>query len=238
MLFDLRGRGRRRTVQVIYLGLAVLMGGGLVFFGIGGNTSGGLLDAFKGSTQSQDTSQLFKKRLDSAEKRVQVNPQDAKAWAELTRVRYQIAGTGSGYDQSTGAFTNDGKDELRSAEQAWDRYLAIAKTPDDTVASLMVQAFSPQGLNKPDKAVGAMEIIIANRDETAPLFVQLAALAYQAGQTRKAELASQKAIKLAPKDDQEQIRAQLQAARASVSLNATPGGNGQTTVQTPTTPSG
>ena len=33
MLFDLRGRGRRRTIQVIYLGLAVLMGGGLVLFG-------------------------------------------------------------------------------------------------------------------------------------------------------------------------------------------------------------
>ena len=146
--------------------------------------------------------------------------------------------TFTSYDQSTGAFTNDGKDELRSAEQAWDKYLTLSKKPDDTIASLMVQAFSPQGLNKPDKAVGAMEIIIANRDETAPLYVQLAALAYQAGQTRKAELASEKAIKLAPKDDKEQIRAQLQAARASVSLNASPGGNGQTTVETPTTPSG
>jgi hypothetical protein len=238
MLFDLRGRGRRRTVQAIYLSLAILMGGGLVFFGIGGNTSGGLLDAFKGSNQSQDTSELFKKRLDSAEKRVQVSPQDAKAWAELTRVRYQIAGTGNGYDQSTGAFTDKGKNELRSAEQAWDRYLTLAKKPDDTVASLMVQAFSPQGLNKPGKAVGAMEVIIANRDETAPLYVQLAALAYQAGQTRKAELASQKAVSLAPKDDKEQIRAQLQAARAAVSLDASPGGNGQTTVDTATTPSG
>ena len=27
MLFDLRGRGRRRTVQAIYLSLALLMGG-------------------------------------------------------------------------------------------------------------------------------------------------------------------------------------------------------------------
>ena len=36
MLFDLRGRGRRRTVQVIYIGLAILMVGGLLLFGIGG----------------------------------------------------------------------------------------------------------------------------------------------------------------------------------------------------------
>ena len=46
MLFDLRGRGRRRTVQVIYLSLAILMGGGLVLFGIGSSSSGGLFDAF------------------------------------------------------------------------------------------------------------------------------------------------------------------------------------------------
>ena len=48
MLFDLRGRGRRRTVKTIYVGLALLMGGGLVLFGIGGHTSGGLFDAFSG----------------------------------------------------------------------------------------------------------------------------------------------------------------------------------------------
>ena len=45
MLFDLRGRGRRRTVQTIYLTLAILLGGGLVLFGIGGSVSGGLFDA-------------------------------------------------------------------------------------------------------------------------------------------------------------------------------------------------
>ena len=47
MLFDLQGK-RRRVVQVTYLGLAILMGGGLVLAGIGSDASGGLLDAFKG----------------------------------------------------------------------------------------------------------------------------------------------------------------------------------------------
>jgi cytochrome c-type biogenesis protein CcmH/NrfG len=236
MLFDLRARGRRRMIKVIYLGLAILMGGGLVLFGIGGNTSGGLFDAFTSNNQTQSTDQGLQKRQDAAERRVRLNPQDAKSWAELARIRYQLAGTGGGFDQNTGAFTEGGKDDLRSAEAAWDRYLALTKKPDDTIASLMVQAFSAQGLNKPEKAVGAMEVIIANRPETAPLYVQLAALAYQARQTRKAELASEKAIKLAPADDKEQIRAQLQSARAAVSLEATPGGNGTATVGT--TPSG
>src|SRR4051794_3039567 len=49
MLFDLRGR-RRRLIQAIYLMLAVLIGGGLVLFGIGGNVGGGLVDAISGNS--------------------------------------------------------------------------------------------------------------------------------------------------------------------------------------------
>ena len=46
MLFDLRGKGRRRTVRVVYVGLALLIGVGLVGFGIGtGGSGGGLLNA-------------------------------------------------------------------------------------------------------------------------------------------------------------------------------------------------
>ncbi len=50
MLFDLRGRGRRRTVKIVYITLALLMGGGLVLFGIGGGGAmqGGLVDAITG----------------------------------------------------------------------------------------------------------------------------------------------------------------------------------------------
>jgi len=219
MLFDLRGRGRRRAVQGIYLSLAILMGGGLVLFGVGGATSGGLLDAFKADSGSQNVSDVFKQRVDKAEAAVKANPQSAAAWAELTRVRYQQAGTGDGFDQNNGVFTDKGKDELRQTEAAWNKYVSLTDKPDDTVASLMVQAFGQAGLNEPDKAVSAMEIIIDNRQATAPMYVQLAALAYQAGQTRKAELASKKALELTPKDDREQIKAQLQAARTAASAS-------------------
>jgi tetratricopeptide (TPR) repeat protein len=226
MLFDLRGRGRRRAVQVIYLSLAILMGGGLVLFGIGGATSGGLLDAFKGSAGQQSSSDIFKKRVTAAERGVRLHPTDPAAWATLTRVRYQQAGTGDGFDQTNNVFTDKGKAELSDAAQAWDKYLTLTDKPDDSVASLMVQAFSEVGLNKPDKAVQAQEIILDSRQPTGPLYVQLAALAYQAGQTRKAELASKKAIALTPKDDREQIKAQLDSARAAASAqlsSATPG---------------
>ena len=95
MLFDLRGRGRRRTVQVIYLSLAILMGGGLVLFGIGGATSGGLVDAIQGNSGSVDASDVFEKRVDALEKRVQANPRDAAAWNELASVRFSVASGGS-----------------------------------------------------------------------------------------------------------------------------------------------
>ena len=220
MLFDLRGRGRRRVVQVIYLSLAILMGGGLVLFGVGGATSGGLLDAFKADSGQTSVNDVFKKRVESAERGVKARPADPAAWAALTRVRFQQAGSGEGFDQNQGVFTDQGKAELQGAESAWDKYLTLTEKPDDTVASLMVQAFSTSGLNEPDKAVGAMEIILDRREATGPLYVQLAALAYQAGQTRKAQLASKKAIELTPKDDREQIKAQLEAARTAASAAA------------------
>jgi tetratricopeptide (TPR) repeat protein len=217
MLFDLRGRGRRRFVQAIYLGLAILMGGGLVLFGVGGATNGGLLDAFKNDSGGQSISDTFKKRITAAETGVKTRPTDPKAWAELTRVRFQEANTGNGVDQNQGVYTNSGKEDLQAASNAWDKYLSLTDKPDDTVASLMVQAYSQYGLNEPDKAVSAMEIIVDARTPTGPLYVQLATYAYEAGQTRKAELASKKAIQLTPKDDREQIKAQLEAARTAAS---------------------
>ena len=79
MLFDLRGRGRRRTVQVIYLSLAVLMGGGLVLFGIGGGTNGGLFDAIGGSGSSNtSTDTVFKDRLAAYERQLKADPQDTR----------------------------------------------------------------------------------------------------------------------------------------------------------------
>jgi hypothetical protein len=220
MLFDLRGRGRRRFVQGIYLGLAILMGGGLVLFGVGGATSGGLLDAFNNDSGGQSVSDTFQKRVDAAQRGVQTRPADPKAWAELTRVQFQQASVGDGFDQVNGVFTDKGKEQLQTASRSWDKYLTLTEKPDDTVASLMVQAYGQYGLNQPDKAVSAMEVIIDRRQPTSQLYVQLAALAYQAGQTRKAELSSKKALSLANKDDKEQVKAALDAARRAAAAAA------------------
>src|SRR5215212_4021557 len=91
MLFDLRGK-RRRAVQATYLTLAVLMGGGLVFFGIGGDVSGGLLDAFKGGNNNDsNVNSAVQKRIDRNRERLRANPQSKPVLKELVRDEYGLA---------------------------------------------------------------------------------------------------------------------------------------------------
>ncbi|MDX6648618.1 MAG: hypothetical protein QOJ97_569 [Solirubrobacteraceae bacterium] len=216
MLFDLRGRGRRRTVQVIYLTLAVLMGGGLVLFGIGGSVSGGLFDAIGltgGGGGGQSANEQLVKQEKAALRRIQANPADATAWATVTRLRYQQAGQGSNYDPNTGQFTTAGRRELAKAAAAWRRYLALKPpNPDPNVAALMVQAFGPLGLNQPKDGVLAAETVAEARPSS-QTFYQLAVFAYAAGQTRKGDLSGAKAISLAPKDQRAAVKAQIDAAK-------------------------
>src|SRR3954451_24894056 len=83
MLFDLRGRGRRRTIQGIYLFLAILLGGGLIFFGVGGTGIG----LFNNNNGSGGGGYVQQKQLKAAERQVRLTPQDPKAWASLARIR-------------------------------------------------------------------------------------------------------------------------------------------------------
>jgi hypothetical protein len=223
MLFDLRGRGRRRAIQVIYASLALLMGGGLILFGIGGNTSGGLFDAFKSNSGTLSNEQAFKKRLDGLDRRVRLNPSDARAWADLAALRFQVATTGNGYDQTNQAYTDTGKAELRQAETAWDRYMALnPKQPDDKVANQMIRAFGPDGLQAYDKAVAAMEIVIDSRPPSAALYANLAILAHAAKQDRKSTLAETKAQDLAKSSaERKQIKQSIQLAEAQIDAKAT-----------------
>ena len=137
MLFDLQGRGRRRFVKVIYLGLAILMGGGLVLFGIGtGTQGGGLFDVFSGG--GSDTSVQVSKAETRAKREVRQDPQDAQAWADLARARFQTAGLGENYDSATNTFTESGREKLATAVTAWKRYLQLeSRSPDSTLARLM-----------------------------------------------------------------------------------------------------
>jgi hypothetical protein len=134
MLFDLRGR-RRRAVQATYLTLAVLMGGGLVLFGIGGDVSGGLFDAFSDRSGGGSTSGQLEDRIDRLEERLADNPQSEATLKALVRDNHALAGA----QLPTGAvqYPEDAMDDLRQAAQYWQRYLDVEDgEPDASLARL------------------------------------------------------------------------------------------------------
>jgi hypothetical protein len=215
MLFDLQSRGRKNFVKVIYLGLAILMGGGLVLFGIGtGTGGGGLFDVFSGGSSS--TSAQVSNVEKRATREVRLHPQDPQAWADLTRARYQTAGLGENYDQATNSFTASGRRKLATASTAWKRYLQLdPQHPDATLARLMATAYSEVGLNDAPEAASAMEIV-TEQQPSAAAYATLAQYAYIASQMRKGDLAAAKAVELAPSAQQRIVRAQLANVRRQV----------------------
>ena len=93
MLFDLRGRGRKNAIKVIYASLAILLGGGLVLFGIGGDVDGGLVDAITERDGGGDSGNArFEKREKDALAATRRNPRDQQAWVALIRARVRLAG--------------------------------------------------------------------------------------------------------------------------------------------------
>ena len=217
MLFDLQGK-RRRLVQATYLILAILMGGGLVLFGVGsGDISGGLFDAITGKNSNSSGSQnsTINTRITRDQAALKINPNDEGALADLVRAHYQLATDDA--DANTGAFGDKGKQELTKADTAWKRYVKVSKTPSDSLASLMLQAYSQGGLNKPADAATAAQLI-ANARPSAQAYLALTSYASQAGQTRLANLAGQKAIDLAPKAEKKLVKQQVAAAKAQGSI--------------------
>ena len=235
MLFDLRGRGRRRTVQVIYVSLALLLGGGLVLFGIGSNTSnGGLWDAISGNNSGSNNDAIEDDAKD-ARKAVEKNPRDARLYAVLMEREYRLAGVTDGFNSETGEFKDQARERLVDAEKAWDKHLELAgDKPNANAAGIARQLFAPGALNKPEKSVRAQEILIdANKNPGFGDYAQLAVLAYQANQTRKGDLAAKKAEELAPKDQREAVKASIDAAKAQATQQAAQGATGGATAPAP-----
>jgi len=211
MLFDLRSAGRRRTVKGVYLGLALLMFVGFVGFSVGSSgLSGGIVDAITGSNgggtdnSGQERLEANVRTADAKAKAAATNP---VAWRDLTQARLRLANVGDNYDSAQNVYTAAGKRQLTAASTAWDKYLALKpSTPDESVARQMIQAYIQ--IDQPDKAVSTQEVL-TQIDPTQQTFSNLAILAYQAGNLRKGDLAAGKAVDMAPKDQQKDLKASL-----------------------------
>ncbi|HEY2260902.1 MAG TPA: hypothetical protein VGH45_14365 [Solirubrobacteraceae bacterium] len=215
MLFDLRSRGRRRTVQVVYLGLALLMGGGLVLFGVGaGNGLGGLLNAFTGGGSGNAQSTAISQQEKAALKQTRLNPSDPAGWSALVNARWISAtSNSSNYNSSTATFTASGKKELAATTAAWQRYLKLTKKPDPNLAILAARAYAQQG--QYSGSAGAWELQTLANPSSAKGYECLAAAAYAAKQTRKGDLALAKALSMVPKLSRATLKSQISAAKTT-----------------------
>jgi hypothetical protein len=209
MLFDLRGR-RRRVVQVTYLMLALLLGGGLVLFGVGGEVSGGLVDAFKGGGGTTGDSAL-NDQIEKQEERLQKNPRNEVLLQALVRNYYAKATQSR---ESGTAFPPDAKDDLRKAGAYWNRYVAAADKPSPATAGFALQIYDAGALNKPKEAVKAASILAETGNDAAS-YLRLVSYAARAGDTRTADLAGQKAVDLAPKAQKKLVEKQVEALKKS-----------------------
>jgi predicted Zn-dependent protease len=225
MLFDLRSRGRRRTVQAVYLGLALLMGGGLVLFGVGTGSGGGILDAFTGGGSSGAAKQAVSQQEKAALKAISLRPNDPQAWASVVQARYQSAGQGSDYNPTAGTYTAAGIKELRAATQAWQRYEQLTPHPSPDLALLAARAYDATG--DYTNEARTWELVTAANPTTATYFEYLAVAAYKAKEIRKGDLAAAKAVSLTPKLQQFQLQQQLKQLKSSLVTSTT---------QTSTTP--
>jgi hypothetical protein len=221
MLFDLRSRGRRRTVQAVYIFLALIFLVGFLGFGVGGGFGGGgIVEGLFGSKEGKAAG--FSGQIQAAEKRIRKNPNDAEAWAKLADARLHEAGASSEYfDESTEKYTPAGRALLVKVASAWSRYMELKPAkPNLTVAQEMLRVYSQQGLNQPAENVKVLQqVVIPNKPPSASWYGDLAVFAYQANNPHLGDLASKKTLDLTPAKQRATVKQQLERLKANPSGN-------------------
>ncbi len=207
MLFDLRGRGRRRTVRVLYIGLALLLGVGLVGFGVGGGFGGGgIVSSLNGHEGSGGVN--YASQISGYHKTLSRNPNDVKAWEQLTKTLALQAG-GEAYKNANGTLTPAGKKIYAEVGDAWNHYSALTQKPSVPLAKIMVRIFDEEGLNQPSSTVEVLQTIVAAEPSNASYYGFLAEFAYLAHKNALGDLAAAKAVALAPEGQRTHLKLQL-----------------------------
>jgi hypothetical protein len=239
MLFDLQSPGRRVVIKVVYATLAVLLGGGLILFGIGGEGGGFLSDV--GGGGGGNGGNPFEEEIDDAEARVQQNPQDTAALAELVQLNYQAGSNQIQVDEETGAqsLSEDGEQSLRESADYWDRYLKLTQKsgqpPATGVSSIAVQTFSvladasfsqaltsTSGTDALDNANDAItswtdaaeaQRILADAQPATQAYSNLAFFLYRAGDIAGGDQAAAQAAEQAKGNEKQTVEQQLKQTK-------------------------
>jgi len=211
VLFDLRSRGRRRFVQVIYLGLAVLIAAGLVLFGVGtGGSGGGLFGAFTGGGASSSNNSYVTKQVTKAKAATKANPTQASAWAQLIRTRSSAANQGL---SAAGTYNAAGLAQLRGLTQAYAQYAKLVKNQGVQVAELAAGAYGnlaqyQQSANAWQEAVQASPNYLKGLECTVMM-------SNAAKNTRVAALAQAQLLAKAPKASRAGLKSNIAQAKSS-----------------------
>ena len=220
MLFDLRDPRRKNAIRVIYAMLAVLMGGGLILFGIGGEVSGGLFEGLGiGSGSGGST---FEDQIEDAEKEAEENPRDQQALLDLVTLNIQAGNEqAEGIDEQTQfpIFGADSEESFGKAADAWDRYLSLKPPePDSGAALLLAQSFFQLAVNADTAADARADVdnaaeaqrVAAEENPGLANYRDLAQYLYLAGKFPAGDRAAAQAVAAAPPGQRKQLRKQIE----------------------------
>jgi hypothetical protein len=209
MLFDLQGP-RKTFVKVIYLGLAILLGGGLVLFGIGSDVNGGLADIFGNSSSASQA----RDNVEKYAKQVEANPKNKEALQNLIAARYTLSADESNFNKEKGTFSKEGTQQLNLTKSDWETYLKLVDDkPNLATANYAVSAFL--GLNDAKGATAAQSLLTKTQPNAAN-YLALMLYASYAGETLIASGAEVRAKELATKDEKEEVAAQIKEIKQQV----------------------
>jgi hypothetical protein len=244
MLFDLRGRGRRRTVRIVYSGLALLFFLGFVGFGVGSFGGGGVAELLGG--KGGGGGENYGAQVKAAKKVTVEQPNNPNAWSGLIHALLLEAANGENYNkvESEEGFTSKAQPLLAQVQEAWQHYLKVEPHhPNSELAGDVMRIYtSTGGLNNPTVAVRTLKTEIAGRAPNVTLYYDLAVLSYEAKDKHEGDRAAAKAIALAPTSDKKilegrlaELKAGKTAASSSASSSATTGAapSGNETVTIP-----
>lgn len=228
MLFDLRGR-RKRFIQVIYVFLALLLGGSLVFFGIGGDAPGGLGNAIGLDPNSGGTgNDTLDSEIEDAEATLETDPENQPALLTLARAQAQAATSALEQDESGQIlFTEESVSRYEDSANAWERYLAVTdgkpRNPEEaaTVGAQVVRGYDALAFatddpvliqRRLDAAVTTLELVTKENPNPNSL-LQLATFAYLAGDTKAAERARARALDEVDEASRSSLETQLNSSK-------------------------
>lgn len=221
MLFDLKGK-RKRMIQVIYATLAVLMGGGLIFFGIGGEVSGGLFDAFTDQSGARVGDQI--EEAENLEEQLAAEPGDEQLLTRLIRARYTAGNALYEFDDAgQQRLTPEAREQFELAVDAWDRYEQAAPARiDPNIAQLVANAYFALAQGATDGNMArAMSAAAADAQahfaQARPSLGSLSSLAlyyYFGNQFDRGDRAAQRAIEQADEGTEaDQVRQEMRSYR-------------------------